>query len=85
MLAEAALGDPRRRRRCAARSSSTRGSGLGRVIARPLFQAAFAWLWWDDLERARTAFETLRAQAAEIGDEASLAYVLVLGAQIECV
>ena len=54
-------------------------------MARPLFQAAFAWLWWDELERARTAFETLRAQAAELGDEGSLAYVLVLGAQIECV
>ena len=56
-----------------------------RVIARPLFQVAFAWLWWDELERARTAFETLRAQAAELGDESSLAYVLVMGAQIGCV
>ena len=55
------------------------------MIARPLFQAAFTWLWWDELERARTAFETLRAQAAELGDESSLAYVLVLGAQIACV
>ena len=85
MLAEAALGDPE------AVSTLRRALELDarfrprRVIARPLFQAAFAWLWWDDLERARTAFETLRAQAAELGDEASLAYVLVLGAQIECV
>ena len=55
------------------------------MIARPLFQVAFAWLWWDELERARTAFETLRAQAAELGDESSLAYVLVMGAQIDCV
>ena len=56
-----------------------------RVIAQPLFQAGFAWLWWDDLERAQTVFETLRARAAELGDEGSLAYVLVLGAQIDCV
>ena len=56
-----------------------------RVMAQPLVQIAFAWLWWDELERARTAFETLRTRAAELGDEGSLAYVLVLGAQIECV
>ena len=37
------------------------------------------------LERAQTVFETLRARAVELGDEGSLAYVLVLGAQIDCV
>ena len=85
LLAEAALGDP------AAPSTLQRVLELDvrcrhrRVMARPLFQAAFAWLWWDELERARTAFETLRAQAAEIGDESSLAYVLVMGAQIAVV
>ena len=85
LLAEAALGDPR--------APSTQRQVLEldarcrhrRVIARPLFQAAFAWLWWDELEQARTAFETLRAQAVELGDEGSLAYVLVMGAQIACV
>ena len=46
---------------------------------------AFIWLWWDELDRAQSAFETLRAQAAELGDESSLAYVLVMGAQIACV
>jgi DNA-binding CsgD family transcriptional regulator len=56
-----------------------------RVMARPLFQAAFAWLWWDEIDRARAAFQTLRAQAAELSDESSLAYVLVMGAQIDCV
>jgi DNA-binding CsgD family transcriptional regulator/tetratricopeptide (TPR) repeat protein len=85
LLPEAALGDPR------AVSTLRRALELDargrhdRVIARPLFQAAFTWLWWDELERARTAFETLHAQAAELGDESSLAYVLVLGAQIDCV
>ena len=85
LLAEAALGDPH------APSTLRRALELDarcrhrRVIARPLFQVAFTWLWWDELERARTAFETLRAQAAELGDESSLAYVLVMGAQIDCV
>ena len=85
LLAEAALGDPE------AHSTLRRVLEIDarchhrRVIARPLFQAAFTWLWWDELERAHAAFETLRAQAAELGDEGSLAYVLVLGAQIECV
>jgi DNA-binding CsgD family transcriptional regulator len=85
LLSEAALGDP------AAPSTLRRALELDarfrprRAITRPLFQVAFAWLWWDELERARTAFEALRAQALEIGDESSLAYVLVMGAQIECV
>ena len=85
LLAEAALGDPH------APSTLRRALEVDaqcrhrRVMARPLFQVAFAWLWWDELERARTAFDTLHAQAAELGDESSLAYVLVMGAQIDCV
>jgi DNA-binding CsgD family transcriptional regulator len=85
LLAEAALGDR------AAPATLQRVLELDprchhrRVIARPLFQVAFAWLWWDELERARTAFETLRRHAAELGDDSSLAYVLVMGAQIDCV
>ena len=85
LLAEAALGDPH------APSTLRRALEVDaqcrhrRVMARPLFQVAFTWLWWDELERARTAFETLRAQATELGDEGSLAYVLVMGAQIDCV
>ena len=52
LLAEAALGDP------AAPSTLRRVLELDercrhrRVIARPLFQVAFAWLWWDELDRA---------------------------------
>ena len=85
----AARGGPRRparrRRRCSGSLELDARGRHARAIARPLFQAAFTWLWWDELERARTAFETLRAHAAELGDESSLAYVLVLGAQIDCV
>ncbi len=85
LLAEAALGDPE------AHSTLRRALELDarfrprRAITRPLFQVAFTWLWWDELERAHAAFETLRVQTLEIGDESSLAYVLVMGAQIECV
>ena len=85
LLAEAALGDPR------APATLERVLELDprcrprRVVARPLFQVTWAWLWWDELERARASFEAMRAQAAELGDESSLAYVLVQGAQIECV
>jgi len=85
LLAEAALGDsgaPDTLRRALELDARHHPH---RVMARPLFQAAFAWLWWDELDRAQTAYEALRAQAAELGDDGSLAYVLVMGAQIACV
>jgi DNA-binding CsgD family transcriptional regulator len=85
LLAEAALGDPEARSTLRRVLEIDARCQYRRVMARPLFQVAFTWLWWDELERARAAFETLRAQAAELGDESSLAYVLVMGAQIECV
>jgi DNA-binding CsgD family transcriptional regulator len=43
------------------------------------------WLWWDELDRAKHAFEWLLDRAREMGDEGSLPYVLVLAAQVECV
>jgi DNA-binding CsgD family transcriptional regulator/tetratricopeptide (TPR) repeat protein len=85
LLSEAALGDPQ------ARATQQRVLELdaqceyGRVMARPLFHAGWAWLWWDDLDRAQAVFETLHAQAIELGDEGSLAYILNQGAQIACV
>ena len=56
-----------------------------RTLAQPLFQAAVVWLWWDELERAKEAFEWLIGRARDMGDEGSLPYVLVLAAQVECV
>jgi DNA-binding CsgD family transcriptional regulator/tetratricopeptide (TPR) repeat protein len=56
-----------------------------RVLAQPLFQVAVVWLWWDELERAKGAFEWLLGRAREMGDEGSLPYILVLAAQVECV
>jgi DNA-binding CsgD family transcriptional regulator len=85
LLAEAALGHPNAPSTLRRVLELQPGLEHRRVIAQPLFQAGFAWLWWDDLERAQTVFETLRARAVELGDEGSLAYVLVLGAQIDCV
>jgi DNA-binding CsgD family transcriptional regulator len=85
LLAEAALGDPGAQATLRRMLELDARCRHDRVMARPLFQAGFAWLWWDEVERARTAFETLHAQAAELGDDSSLAYVLVMGAQIECV
>jgi DNA-binding CsgD family transcriptional regulator/Tfp pilus assembly protein PilF len=56
-----------------------------RALAQPLFQVAVVWLWWDELERAKEAFEHLAERAREMGEEGSLPYVLVLSAQVECV
>lgn len=86
VMAEAALGRVEQ-------AAETLGSALAlqeacrdnRVMAQPLFQVAVVWLWWDELERAKEAFEWLTRRAREMGDEGSLPYVLVLSAQVECV
>jgi DNA-binding CsgD family transcriptional regulator len=85
LLAEAALGRPEAHATLHRVLELQERCEHSRVMTQPLFPAAFAWLWWDDLERARTAFERLRSNAVELGDESSLAYVLVMGAQIDCV
>jgi DNA-binding CsgD family transcriptional regulator len=56
-----------------------------RVMAQPLFQIGVVWLWWDELDRAKEAFERLLVRAREMGDEGSLPYTMVLAAQVECV
>ena len=56
-----------------------------RALAQPLFEVAVVWLWWDELDRAKEAFEWLIGRAREMGDEGSLPYTLVLAAQVECV
>ena len=79
LLAEAALGDPH------APSTLRRALEVDaqcrhrRVMARPLFQVAFAWLWWDELERARTRSEPCARRRPSSATRASLAYVLVMG------
>ncbi len=56
-----------------------------RALAQPLFQVGVVWLWWDQLDAAKSAFERLLGRAREMGDESSLPYVLVLAAQVEAV
>ena len=38
-----------------------------RALAQPLFQVAVVWLWWDELERAKEAFERLASARARDG------------------
>ena len=85
LLAEAALGDAAARGTLEAALELQPGCENGRATAQPLFQVSFAWLWWDELDRAAEGFEWLRRRAVEIGDEGSLPYVLVALAQVECV
>jgi len=86
LIAEAALG-----RRAEAETTLESALALQadcedqRVLAQPLFQVGVVWLWWDELERAKEAFERLLRRAREMGDEGSLPYVLVLAAQVECI
>ena len=85
LLAEAALGRASAAATLQSALALQPGREHGRALAQPLFQVACAWLWWDDLDRAREAFEWLRQRAVEMGDEGSLPYVLVLAAQVDCV
>jgi DNA-binding CsgD family transcriptional regulator len=85
VLAEAALGRESAAETLQSALALQPGLEHARALAQPLFQVACAWLWWDELERARDAFEWLRQRAVEMGDEGSLPYVLVLAAQVECV
>jgi DNA-binding CsgD family transcriptional regulator len=59
-------------------------AGHARLQAEPKWHAAIAWMWWEELERARSAFEELIVRGYESGDESFLPYVYVLAAQNEC-
>jgi len=86
LMAEAALG-------WSAQAAATLEAALAlqpdcehrRAMAQPLFQIGVVWLWWDELDRAKEAFERLLVRAREMGDEGSLPYTMVLAAQVECV
>jgi DNA-binding CsgD family transcriptional regulator/tetratricopeptide (TPR) repeat protein len=85
LLAEAALGRTQAAATLDAALAVQQHCRNERALAQPLFQVGVVWLWWDELERAKGAFEWLLARAREMGDEGSLPYVLVLAAQVECV
>jgi DNA-binding CsgD family transcriptional regulator len=85
LLAQAALGDPEAPATLQRVLEHDERCRHRRVMSRPLFAAGWAWLWWDELDRARAVFERLHTEATELGDESSLPYVLSQGAQIHCV
>ena len=54
------------------------------VLRQPLFAATVVRFWHDDLDGARTAYETMVGAARELGDESSVPYVSVMLGQIDC-
>jgi DNA-binding CsgD family transcriptional regulator len=84
LMAEAALGRPE------ARATLERLLGLQpagehiRLQAEPMWHVAIAWMWWEELERAATAFGELIERGYERGDESFLPYAYILAAQNEC-
>jgi DNA-binding CsgD family transcriptional regulator len=85
LIAETALGRTRAAETLDAALALQTSCRHRRTMAQPLFAAAVVWLWLDDLERARTAFQLLYDDAGERGEESSLPYILVMLAQVACV
>jgi DNA-binding CsgD family transcriptional regulator len=85
LLAEAALGRPEAPATLDAALALQDATEHRRVLSRPLFCAGVFWLWIDELDRARDAFQRLDRACREMGDESSLPYVLVMLVQVECV
>jgi DNA-binding CsgD family transcriptional regulator len=84
LAVEAVAGRPEARATAAAALAARGAGSFPRVLADPELIAAFAAMWWDELERAREPAERLLVRAHEAGDESSLPYVLFLLAQLEC-
>ena len=55
-----------------------------RLLRQPKFQCAVAWMWQERVEETRRALTELIEGGREIGDEASLPYILVIRAQADC-
>ncbi len=55
------------------------------VLRQPVFATSVVRFWHDDLEGARSAYESMAAAAKELGDDGSLPYILVMLGQIDCV
>jgi ATP/maltotriose-dependent transcriptional regulator MalT len=83
LLAEAALGRTRARETLEVALALQEACEHRRALAQPLFPVGVVWLWFDELDRARTAFEQLYARGRERGEESSLPYLLVLLAQVD--
>ncbi len=61
-----------------------RRCGHLRVMVQPDFGLGCVQLWTDQPDLARDTFHALRKRCAELGDESSLPYVLVMLGQVEC-
>jgi DNA-binding CsgD family transcriptional regulator len=83
LLPEALLG------RAAAATTASQALALqvhaihARVIAQPAFPVAVYRWWIDDLGEARAMFIELLARAADVGDESSVPFVLLLLGHVE--
>ena len=84
LMAEAALGRREARGTLERLLQHQPAGGHVRLQAEPKWHAAIAWMWWEELERARSAFGELIERGYESGDESFLPYVYVLAAQNEC-
>ena len=85
LLAESLLGRPAAAATAEAALRLQDATTGGRLLAQPLLMVAVHWMWSDELEHAKQTFRELLSRGAEIGDESSLSYVLVLLGQLECV
>jgi DNA-binding CsgD family transcriptional regulator len=84
LMAEAAVGRPEARVTLERLLQLQPSGGRVRLQAEPKWHAAIAWMWWEELDRAQSAFGELIERGYESGDESFLPYAYVLAAQNEC-
>jgi DNA-binding CsgD family transcriptional regulator len=84
LMAEAALGRPEAGVTLERLLKLQPSGGRVRLQAEPKWHAAIAWMWWEELDRAQSAFGELIERGYESGDESFLPYAYVLAAQNEC-
>lgn len=85
LLAESLLGSKSAAKTLARALALQDAADERRVLGQPLCIAAVHWWWADELDRARGVLLDMLERARELGDEASVPYVLVILGQVECV
>ena len=84
LLAEATLGREEAAATLAETWACQPASEGDRLLRQPKFHCAVAWMWQERVEATRSALTELIERGREIGDEASLPYILVIRAQADC-
>ena len=84
LLAEATLGREEAAATLAETWACQPASEGDRLLRQPKFHCAVAWMWQERVEETRSALTELIERGREIGDEASLPYILVIRAQADC-